>query len=380
MRILFVESYPQVMMGQQRTLLALLTQCHSQNIEPLVACTDDGLFTQTVKELGYETLIFSYPDKINVYGGEIYRYGMKDKLKTYLQVFKYILSLKNKLKANNVDVVYCNDMRGLLTVGVAAKLCGIPVVIWDKLDKPHGWLDKLQLPLVTKNIIISNSVLNKYPKFQRKIFSHKIEKVMEGVFLEQFSNIQSIRNDFETDTNDIVIAIVGSISDRKGHDRLLSIFPKLVEQIPNLKLWVVGEPGSSKKEQSFFDALPNKEHPNITFMGFRDDIPQIMASIDILVVPSRYEGMGMVIVEAMAAGKPVIGADCGGIPEVINNNETGYIFDGDSMSDFKDKLLNLCGNGVLRTQMGSNGYHRVTLQFERNKQLQHVIDIIKSSR
>lgn len=377
MRILFVESYPQVMMGQQRTLLALLAQCQSKNIEPVVACTDDGLFTQTVKGLGYETLIFSYPDKINVYGGEIYRYGFKDKIKTYLQVGKYILSLKDKLKANHIDVVYCNDMRGLLTVGVAAKRCGIPVVIWDKLDKPHGWLDKLQLPLVSKNIIISDSVLNKYPKLQQKIFSRKIEKVMEGVFIEQFTNVESVRAEFETSDDDVVIAIVGSISERKGHDRLFSIFPQLVDVIPNLKLWVVGEAGNSKKEQQFFEKLPNKGHPNIKFVGFRNDIPQIMNSIDILAVPSRYEGMGMVIVEAMAASKPVVGANCGGIPEVINNDETGYIFNGNDLSDFNHKLLTLCKDKSIRIEMGNKGYQRVISQFDRKEQLNKVIQILK---
>ncbi|WP_305818597.1 hypothetical protein [Photobacterium leiognathi] len=143
-----------------------------------------------------------------MYGGEIYRYGIKDKIKTYLQVGKYILSLKDKLKANHIDVVYCNDMRGLLTVGVAAKLCGIPVVIWDKLDKPHGWLDNIQLPLVTKNLIISDSIKNKYPSYQNDFFKNKIVKVHDGAYIDKIDNAKSIREDLGFSDKDILVGIV----------------------------------------------------------------------------------------------------------------------------------------------------------------------------
>lgn len=376
-RVLFVESYPHVMMGQQKTLTKLLDRCKDRNIYPIVACTDEGVFSQYVRNEGFETLIIPYPDKINVYGGQIYHYSLVDKLKTYFQVIEYIFSLIKFLKTNKIDTVYCNDMRGLLTVGVAAKLCFIPVVIWDKLNKPHGWLDKLQLPLVSKNIIISDSITTKYPTIQTKIFSAKIHKIMEGVFLDEFSNYDSIRSEFGCHSSDIVLAIVGSISERKGHDRIFDIFPDLVKSNPNIKLWVVGDADENPKDQSFLQSLPNKDHPNITFLGYRNDLSNVMNSIDILVVPSRFEGLGMVILEAMASKKVVVGSKCGGIPEVIQDGKTGYLFDGNSSAALKNILLNLSANDSLRQSMGAEGYNRAFKYFNRNSQLNKVLDLLR---
>ncbi len=379
MKVLFVESYPHVIMGQQKTLLALLKASKESDIEPIIACTSEGIYTEKLKEEGYSVQIFSYPDTLQVYGGEIYHYGITKKCKTYLQIFSYVLDIKKKLKKLKIDAVYCNDMRGILTVGVAAKLAGIPVITWDKLDKPHGWLDQLQLPLVSKNIIISDAVKVKYPSIQKKVFNNKIVKVYEGVDFDAINSEQSVRSEFGFTKADIVIAIVGSISARKGHDRILSIFPSLYEKNPNIKLLIVGDTSGSDSEVSYKNNLDNSNHKAVIWAGYREDVPAIMDSIDILIMPSRYEGMGMVGIEAMAAGKPVIGANTGGIPEVVEDGITGFIFDGDDGKEFADKLLQLCNSQELRQTMGLSGLNRAKKYFFRPRQHQKIVEVLRST-
>ncbi|MDW2075368.1 glycosyltransferase family 4 protein [Vibrio sp. 1863] len=379
MKVLFVESYPHVIMGQQRTLLALLKASKDSDIEPVIACTSEGIYTDKVREEGYSVEIFSYPDTLQVYGGEIYRYGITKKCKTYLQIFSYVLNIKKKLKDLKIDAVYCNDMRGILTVGVAAKLAGIPVITWDKLDKPHGWLDQLQLPLVSKNIIISDAVKVKYPSIQKKVFNNKIVKVYEGVDFDAMNSERSVRSEFGFTKNDIVIAIVGSISARKGHDRILSIFPSLYEKNPNIKLLIVGDTSGSDSEVSYKNNLDNSNHKAVIWAGYRKDVPAIMNSIDILIMPSRYEGMGMVGIEAMASCKPVVGANSGGIPEVVEHGETGFIFEGDDLEGFKRHLLTLCESKALREKMGLAGLKRAQRYFDRTKQHQKVIKLLQEA-
>jgi glycosyltransferase involved in cell wall biosynthesis len=301
------------------------------------------------------------------------------------QIFTYILSIRRQLQDDLPDAVFCNDMRGLLTVGVAAKTLGLPVVIWDKLDKPHGWLDWFQLPLVTKNLIISSSVQVKYPIWQRKFFHNKIEKIFNGVDLMRFetSNCHPIRESLPGSYNDVLLAIVGSINARKGHDRIFSIWPKLLEVCPNLRLLVVGE-ASSAEDQQYLDGLPNKDNERVHFLGMRADVPNLMCSIDILLMPSRYEGMGQVSVEAMAAKVPVIGANAGGIPEVVLNDVTGLIVNADNPEEWVAAISRLASSSELRNQMGLAGSSRVEAEFNRPVQmakvLKHCLDAIPSNQ
>ncbi|MEH6453544.1 MAG: glycosyltransferase family 4 protein [Psychromonas sp.] len=379
MKILFIESYPQVIFGQQKTLLSLLAEAQKQRIDTTVACTERGVFTEKLEELNYKLELFRYPEMLSTYGGAIYRYGLTQKIKTAFQLLKYINGIRLKLKMMKPDLVFCNDMRGLLTVGVAAKFAGIPVVIWDKLDKPHGWMDWFQLPLVQKNIIISDSVRVKYPQWQQSFFSKKIEKIYNGAYLDVYMNTSEKRVELGLGAQDIVIAIVGSINSRKAHDRICSIFPNLYNKNPNIKLLVIGDCSNSPEDLAYMEQLPNRDHAGIEWLGFRTDAPEIIKSIDILVIPSRYEGMGQVTVEAMASGKPVVGANNGGIPEVVEDGVTGFIFEGDDLDEFEDKLLILCDSKALREEMGQAGLKRAQEYFNRTTQHKKVINLLQQA-
>lgn len=109
---------------------------------------------------------------------------MLTRLRVLGQVFSYVFRLWRELGRLRPAAVYCNDMRGLLTVGIAARLRRIPVMTWDKLDKPHGLLDWFQLPLVNRNLVISRAVTVKYPAWQRRLFRRRIRVVPNGVDIE----------------------------------------------------------------------------------------------------------------------------------------------------------------------------------------------------
>lgn len=375
-RILFVESYPHVMFGQQHTLEALLEKSRELSIEPVVAVTVQGVFTERVREQGYETHIFAYPDSLSSYGGAIYGYRGMKALKMVKELLGYVTNIRKQLKDLKVQAVYCNDMRGLLTVGVAAKSLGLPIMIWDKLDKPHGWMDWVQLPIVSKNLIISDAVRVKYPKWQQSLFTKKIQKVYNGAKLDRFAGIKPVRDALGLQPEHIAIAIVGSITHRKGHDRVLNVFPKLAEQFPQLRLLIVGDVSGSQDDSAFLNSLKNIDHPQIIRTGFRNDMPEVMQSIDVLLIPSRHEGMGQVTVQAMACGKPVIGSNTGGIPEVVDHGHTGFVFD--TETELAEQITRLCQDAQLRQSMGKAGLERTYQYFDRDQQMEKVVNELVS--
>ncbi len=379
-KILFVESYPQVMFGQQRILLSLLGYCPKAGIEPVVAVTGDGPFVDEVKKRSIPVIPFPYPELLSSYGGAIYKIKGFRFLKMFSQLLGYVLKIRSQLKPLGLDGVYCNDMRGLLTAGIAARSLGLPLLIWDKLDKPHGWMDWFQLPLVQKNLIISNAVTQKYPSWQKAIMKNKIELVYEGANIEIFDQAKSIRPLLGYTDKDIVLAIAGSITLRKGQDRILSIWPELVQKNPNLHLAIIGSTSGTKEDERYIESLPNKNDAKIQFLGMREDIPNLMRSIDILLVPSRHEGFGLVIVEAMAASLPVIGSKTGGIPEVIVDGETGILVEGDDSGEWASAIDRLACSRDLREHMGKAGKQRIENRFNRPiqmaKVLRHCVEMI----
>jgi len=375
MRILFVESYPQVVYGQQRTMFSLLEQASAVDIEPLVAVPGEGSFVDEAKNCGYSVELFHYPELLRNYSGAVYRYKGLQRATMYWQWIKYVWSLRDKLRALHLNGVFCNDMRGLLTLGLAARSIGLPLMIWDKNNIPHGLLDYLQLPLVQENPIISKAVLKKYPQWQQNKYQDKIHVVPNGADLTRFVPAKNIRHELPVAEDDFVLGIVGSICERKAHDRLLGVMPEACNRIPNLHLIVIGDTSGSEADEKFKERLPNRDHPHVHFLGMRKDVPDLLKSINALVIPSRFEGMGQVTVEAMAAGLPVIGAQSGGIPEVVVDGETGLIFDGDDPDALLSSIESMASSPELCERMGAAGRKRVKESFNRPIQIRKILDL-----
>ena len=374
-RVLFVESYPHVFFGQQRTMLSLLDACLASGIAPVVAVTGEGPFTNEVRRRHIDPVLFPYPKAISSYGGAIYRVRGLRWIYMMLQVVGYVFRIRAVLSGCRPQVVFCNDMRGLLTVGLAARTLGIPVMIWDKLDKPHGWMDLVQLPLATRNLIISDAVLVKYPLWQRRYYRDRIQRVYNGADIDRFYRAPLIRSSLPGEETDIYLAIVGTITSRKGQDRILSMWPNLMERVPSLRLLIIGET-AGVEDDAYLAKLPNRHHPRVHFLGMRQDVPSIMRSIDILLVPSRHEGMGQVTVEAMACSLPVIGSSAGGIGEVVLDGETGLIVDMDDPKAVVEAVFALAVSPELRKRMGDAGYQRVKQHFNRSLQMQKVLTLL----
>jgi glycosyltransferase involved in cell wall biosynthesis len=360
------------LLGQQRTLLALLHCAGAAPIEPVVAVTTMGAFSRAVPATGARLLHLAYPDSIAQYGGAVYRTHGLSRVRMMWQVFRYIASIRRTLRLEKFDAVFCNDMRGLLTVGVAARSLGIPVMIWDKLDQPHGWLDLLQLPLVQANVVISHAVCTKYPRWQSQLFKRKIDKIPDGADLGACDEARSAQAEVPGDAGDILIAIIGSICRRKGHDRVFAVWPELVRRNPRLRLLVIG--AASDADKPYAEDLPHRDHPRVHFLGELPSVLPVMHRVDVLIVPSRHEGLGLVIVEAMACSVPVVAARAGGIPEVVLDGATGLLFDADAPEQLLDAVLRVAGSRELRLRMGAAGRALAEAEFSRPVQMRRVLD------
>lgn len=184
--VVFVESYPQVIAGQQRTLMSLLEHWDSSIADPVVLTPGSGPYVDLLRSQGRTVWEMPQPSRLGRYGGAVYGDGVWGKVRNAAEAGGYIRALRRELLRRGVRGVFCNDMRGILTVGVAARSLGLPVMTWDKLDKPHGMLDWIELPLLSQVAIISDAVLTKFPDWQVRRYRNKIHRISNGADLDRF--------------------------------------------------------------------------------------------------------------------------------------------------------------------------------------------------
>ena len=199
--------------------------------------------------------------------------------------------------------------------------------------------------------------------------------------------IASVRKEFFNADTETVIGLVGRINSWKGQQLLLRAFAKIAGEYPDARLVYLG---SAPPNQEFFvDELKSNIQKfdlsqKVTIIPFRQDIWKFWDSLDIAVVPSTEpEPFGMVAIEAMLAGKPVVAANHGGLTEIVLNGETGFLFDPGNDEALASALKKLLDDPVLRTRFGALGKERASTVFSLQNhvdQFEAVFEEITSGR
>ncbi|BAN69953.1 glycosyltransferase family 4 protein [endosymbiont of unidentified scaly snail isolate Monju] len=169
-----------------------------------------------------------------------------------------------------------------------------------------------------------------------------------------------------TSTNEPSVLYVGRMEHRKGFDVLVGAWPSVFEEFPQAKLHVVGEdlpgPGGAP---SYFEwsirSLTAAQRERIHFHGETDDMTRnrLFTESDIVVVPSRYESFGLVLLEAMIREKPVVASATGGMKEIVEHAKTGLLVTPESSEELAAGIISLLSDAPLRLRMGAQARSRV---------------------
>ena len=175
-------------------------------------------------------------------------------------------------------------------------------------------------------VAISNQI-ESYLIDEIKIGGKNVHLITNGIDIDRYcckKNKESSRKRFGIDSSDFVIGVVANLRPEKNHKFLISTFSAMSRKFLNLKLVLVGLDRMNGEIQKF--AAESSAYDRILFLGMQKDIPDVLSTFDVFCLPSLYEGLPLSILEAMAAGIPVVGSDVMGINEVINNGQNGLLF------------------------------------------------------
>ncbi|MCW8804224.1 MAG: glycosyltransferase family 4 protein [Ignavibacteriaceae bacterium] len=175
-----------------------------------------------------------------------------------------------------------------------------------------------------------------------------------------------VRKEFNITNEEIVIGMLARFTPGKGHEEFLLAAKELNKEYSNLRFLVVGEPSRGETEYADKIKLLAREYElnNLVFTGFRGDIPEILAAMDIFAFPSHSEAFGIALVEAMAMKKPSVCSNAEGVLDIAVDGETSYLFENKNATDLKAKLKSLIEFKEKRVEFGENARKRAIENFD----------------
>lgn len=211
---------------------------------------------------------------------------------------------------------------------IAGRLAGVPHIlsgirVAEKRNRWHGWWDRRTNFLVEKNVCVSRGVATFMEQTvgldPRKTVV--IPNAVDGARFEQVTPADL--TPFGIPAGSPVLITIGRLEHQKGVDMLLAAVPEITSRFPDVQFLIVGDgPDRSVLEQQ---ARRLNVTGRVHFLGRRDDVPALLAASTALVLPSRWEGMPNVVLEAMAAGKPIVASEVEGTAELVSSGINGWL-------------------------------------------------------
>jgi len=293
-----------------------------------------------------------------------------------LRDWKALRHLIRIIRAGNYDIVHTHTSKAGFLGRIAARYCKTPAVVHSPhgtvlegyfspvITKVYAYLERITAPLAQCIICLTTREIDQY--IHAKIGKREQYTVIyNGINMDTFSTMtqtrQDVRNSLNLTSDSVVCITVGRLVPVKGQIDLINAFPKIVAQHPNTHLLIVGE-GELRDE-----LVGQVNHLNLSksihFVGWRSDIPNLLGASDIFVLPSLNEGLGLVLIEAMAQHLPTIATHVGGVPEVVEDGKTGLLVTAQSPDALAKAINQLIASPTQRTEMGEAGYQRAITNF-----------------
>ncbi|MBC7250916.1 MAG: glycosyltransferase [Anaerolineae bacterium] len=275
------------------------------------------------------------------------------------------------LRAAQPDIVHTHLIHGDLYGTLAARLAGVPVVISTKHNDDafrrrgfYAWLDRALARSQSRIITISHHLKRFYteveglPADKLVIIHYGLDA---GTFLRGTGEGTEMRAELGVPNDAPLVGVVGRLTEQKGHTYLLDAFAVVVQELPTARLLVVGD--GELRPALARQVVRLGLQDSVTFAGRREDVPRIMTALDVLVMPSLWEGFGLVLLEAMAAGKPIVASRVSAIPEIVVDGETGLLVPPRDVKALAAALIELLRNPQRAVEIGRRGRARLEQEF-----------------
>lgn len=278
------------------------------------------------------------------------------------------------IRGHGFDLIHTQFSRDLWVLVPSLQFLGkrIPLVLTKQVGSfivKKDFLHQKLYRYVTKAFAIS-SVIKRNLIDTTPLSENQIELVPNGIDIKKYNpseaNGEKIRNDYHIGVDKLLIGMVARFTPGKGHEEFIKSAASLNTEYDNLHFIIVGE--ASRGEDQYADKIKSFAEKlnlkNLTFTGYRSDIPDVLNAMDIFVFPSHSEAFGIALIEAMAMEKPSVCSAADGVLDIAVDGKTAYLFEKQNASDLKEKLARLIENPDTRKTFAKEARKRVIENFD----------------
>jgi glycosyltransferase involved in cell wall biosynthesis len=362
-RILFVD-HTAAMSGAEIALLNLAKALDPRRFQPVVLLFSDGPLADAFRDAGIETHVIALASSVmntrkdDLGGGTLLR------IRDVAATLGLVRRIARFMRAANVSLVHTNSLKSDVVAGLAARAARLPL-IWHVRDR-------------IADDYLPGKVARAF-RFAARVLPHRVIAISDAVrqtlggnprvrVVHDGTPIGAEPPPFQSD-GQVRVGVVGRITPWKGQDVFLRAAAIVRKRFPDAKFQIIGSALFGKREQDFEQSLHDLVAAEgiagaVEFTGFRKDVADLIARLDVLVHASKTgEPFGQVIIEGMAAAKPVIGTRGGAVPEIIVDGETGLLVPMNNPDQMAAAICALLADPARARQMGLAGRTRVADHF-----------------
>jgi glycosyltransferase involved in cell wall biosynthesis len=307
--------------------------------------------------------------------------------------FDSAIKLAGIIKKEGINLVHSHTpLAGVILSRVGGWMAAVPVITHAHLrdtPSPNPFVKWYQFLLnwvtsrffCAKVIAVSETVKREF--IEQGTPANKITVVYNGIDLDDSRYNRSyikIREEFGLKQNQRIIGEVSRLCKTKGQHILIEAAPKVLKEFPEAVFAIVGEDFERAREyENSLKRLASDlgVERQIIFTGYRSDITELMHAFDLFILPSSMEGLPVVILEAMAAKKPVITTLVGGNAEIVMDGKTGTIIPPEDPERLAETIIYHLKNPEISNRMGEKGYERVKRYFSLSQMVNGIMEIYK---
>lgn len=349
--------------GTTEYIYLLIKNLDKSKYENILVCPSSGNIKRKISELGIKIYILEMMREIS-----------------FIKEFKDILEIRKIIKKENPDILFLHSSKA----GALGRIAGIGIRNLKVLYNSHGWSFTMDCSERKKKIyalierilsFFTHRIINisedEYKKaIERKIPKEKMIIIENGIDIKKYKENSKIKF-----LNKFVIGFVGRLSEQKNPMFLIKICEELIRR--KEKEFIFYIVGDGELKDKFEKEIKDKKLEGYFFIrGWSEKVEKEIRNFDIALMISKWEGFGLVVCEYMAALKPVIAVNVGGVKNIIKNEINGVLVNKYSSEKFVDEILRIKIDKLLKEKLIKNAYKDVKEKYSIEKEIKEIEKII----
>ena len=282
-------------------------------------------------------------------------------------------ALAREFRRRKIDVVHCADWEAATYAGVAAKMARLPVISHVRnRDEDISPRNRKLLRAVDKFAFVSRET---WQRFGYPVSERRGLVLYDGLEIDDGNGShvsreteQEVRREFGIPAGAKIVGMVARLARQKDFATLAKAAQLVVAAHPNMRFLIVGQTTGNDYYAEVKRLLADAGvEPYFVFTDYREDVPRLVSAMNVFVLSTHFEGLPLVIIEALAQGKPVVATAVDGIPEIVIHGQTGLLHRHEDDAQLAEGILALLGDEERAAQLGAAGREFIKTNFSKGQ-------------